>query len=334
MGGSSEGYPQHLQAERRESSLSFRIPNSELRTAMRRRTNRARGLFITGTDTGVGKTVVACALAAWARRRGLDVGVMKPVATGGQLSANGAAGRWISDDAKRLASSAGVDDPWPLVNPVCFKEPLAPWTAAMRARASIRLDPVLQAFRALSRRHEFMIIEGVGGLCVPLGPRTIVADLVKRLSLPLVVVARPGLGTLNHTLLTLACARDYGLEVRGLIVNYASPPSREPMARVAERTNPQILTRMGRVPFVGELPFLRALNGRDRLTPADAKTLSQWLEHHLDRRFLDELVDTSISSAAGPVAARPHPSSPRRTIAVVGSGRMGASAPRHPQPTR
>lgn len=259
---------------------------------------RPRGLFVTGTDTGVGKTVVACAFAAWARHHGLDVGVMKPVATGGRFtpyhrgagfSANGTAGRWIADDAKWLASSAGVDDPWPLVNPVCFKEPLAPWTAAMRARAPIRLDAVLDAFRALSRRHQFLIVEGVGGLSVPLGPRATVADLAKRLGLPLVLVARPGLGTLNHTLLTLAYARDYGLRVRGLIVNYASPPSREPMARVAERTNPRILTRIGRVPFIGELPFLRALNGRHRVTPADARTLSRWLGRHLDRRFLDEL---------------------------------------------
>src|SRR3990167_5703176 len=97
------------------------IRNSELRTAMRGRTNRVRGFFITGTDTGVGKTVVACALAAWARHHGLDVGVMKPVATGGRFMANGTAGRWISDDATWLASSAGVDDPWRLVNPVCFK---------------------------------------------------------------------------------------------------------------------------------------------------------------------------------------------------------------------
>ena len=161
----------------------------------------------------------------------------------------------------------------------------------MRERAPIRLEPVLEAFRVLSRRHEFMIIEGVGGLCVPLAPRTLVADLAKRLGLPLVVVARPSLGTLNHTLLTLAYATEYDLGVRGLIVNYTSPPSREPMARVAEQTNPQVLAQMRCVPFVGELPFLRMLNGPGRLTPADAKTLSQWLERHLDRRFLGQLTD-------------------------------------------
>ncbi len=253
------------------------------------RIRRARGIFITGTDTGVGKTVVACALAAWGRHQGLDVGVMKPVATGGRFDAKVTTRRWVSDDAKRLAWAAGVDDPWPLVNPVCFQEPLAPWTAAMRARAPIRLDVVLEAFRLLSTRHRVLIVEGVGGLCVPLGPRVTVADLAKHLGLPLVLVARPGLGTLNHTLLTLSCARHYGLRIRGLIVNYTHPPSREPMARLAEQTNPPMIKRMAQVPVVGELPFLPALDGRRRMTAADTMTLSRWAGRHLNPRFLDEL---------------------------------------------
>jgi dethiobiotin synthetase len=239
----------------------------------------------------VGKTVVACALAAWARHHGLDVGVMKPIATGGRFSANGTAGRWVSDDAKQLASAAAVEDPWPLVNPVCFKEPLAPWTAAMRSRTPLRLAPVLQAFRTLSRRHQFLVVEGVGGLCVPLASRTTVADLAKRLGLPLVVVARPGLGTLNHTLLTLAVARQHGLRVRGLIINYASAPSRAPMARLAEQTNPDILKRMAGVPLLGKLPFLPTVNGGPSRVTQGSHVLSHWLERHLDPRFLAELTD-------------------------------------------
>jgi len=156
---------------------------------------RARGIFVTGTDTGVGKTVVACALAAWGRRRGVDVGVMKPIATGGRWAP--ADQRWVSDDARRLAQAAGSGDPWPLVNPVCCKEPLAPATAAQRARSPIRLDEVLRAFRSLQARHEWLIVEGIGGLLVPLTARATVADLARRLHLPVIVVARPGLGTLN-----------------------------------------------------------------------------------------------------------------------------------------
>lgn len=243
--------------------------------------NVSRGIFVTGTDTGVGKTVVACALAAWARHHDLDVGVMKPVATGGRA------------DAKRLVSAAGVADPWPLVNPVCFKEPLAPWTAAIRARAPIQLDPVLQAFRALSRRHRLLIVEGVGGLYVPLGPRATVADLAKQLGLPLLLVARPGLGTLNHTLLTLACARQYGLRVAGLVLNSASPLPKAPMARLAQQTNPDILKRMGHTALLGQLPFLPTLNGGTRKAAEESEILSRWLERHLDPDFLEELrVDT------------------------------------------
>ena len=195
----------------------------------------------------------------------------------------------MSDDARRLAAAADVDDPWSLINPICFKEPLAPWAAARRARSAIRLDTSLAAFRSLRRRHSFLIVEGVGGLLVPLGPRATVADLAKRLGLPLVLVARPGLGTLNHTLLTLECARQYGLRVAGLILNSASPPPRAPMARLAERTNPQILARLGRVPLLGQLPFLPALDGRARMTLGESKALSQWLERHLGPRFLDEV---------------------------------------------
>lgn len=245
----------------------------------------SRGIFVTGTDTGVGKTVVACALAAWSRHQGVDVGVMKPVATGGRFTPFH---RWVSDDARRLAAAADVDDPWSLINPICFKEPLAPWTAARRARSAIRLDTPLAAFRALRRRHSFLIVEGVGGLLVPLGPRTTVADLAKRLGLPLVLVARPGLGTLNHTLLTLECARRLRLPVRGIIVNQSHPPSRDPMARLAEATNPELLQRLAHVPIVGRLPFLPSLRAGARRFPR-VTILRRWLVRHLDSQFLDEL---------------------------------------------
>lgn len=250
---------------------------------------RPRGFFITGTDTGVGKTVVACALAAWSRRHGVDVGVMKPVATGGRYVANGATGRWVSDDARWLAAAAGASDPWSLVNPICFEEPLAPWTAARRARTAIRLKTPRAAFRSLSSRHPCLIVEGVGGLLVPLGPRTTVADLAKQLGLPLVLVARPGLGTLNHTLLTLEHARRLRLPVRGLILNQSAPPSRDPMARLAEQTNPDVLTRLARVPLLGRLPYLAAVEGRRRLTEVETTALNRWAGRHLDSQFLDEL---------------------------------------------
>ena len=257
---------------------------------------------MTGTDTGVGKTVVACALAAWCRRQGLNVGVMKPIATGARfirechmtrpttlaqvemLSASRRMsraecaerprarcfakrrrglgdGRWVSEDAVHLVAAAQVHDPWSLVNPVCFREPLAPWTAARRARRVIRVSQVLSAFHTLAQRHTFLIVEGIGGLLVPLTSRLMVADLAKRMRLPLLIVARPGLGTLNHTLLTIQCARDKGLAVGGVLFNHTQAPPRDEMSCVAVQTNPSILQHLARVPVLGSLPFQDRLNG-------------------------------------------------------------------------
>ena len=215
--------------------------------------------FVIGTDTGVGKTVVACLLASWAARRGIDVGVMKPIATGGRRMSSHGTVRWVSTDARHLVRAAGSRDPWPLVNPVCFSEPLAPWTAALRARKTIRLARPLQAFRALARRHELVIVEGVGGLLVPLTARATVADFARACQLPLLIVARPDLGTLNHTLLTYQCARARGLRVAGIILNHARPASQARMARVAYRTNADRLRRLFTVPVYGPLPFRRRL---------------------------------------------------------------------------
>ena len=234
-----------------------------------------RGIFVTGTDTGVGKTVVAGALAAWWHQRGCDVGVMKPVATGGT----------ISDDARVLRRAAQTRDSWDLVNPVCLPEPLAPWTAAQRAKRSIRLAPILQAFRALAARHDAVIVEGVGGLLVPLSARLTVADLACAMGLPLLLVARPGLGTLNHTLLTLECARRRRLPVLGIVCNHAQRPSRDRMVRLAQRTNPQILSQLTRVPVLGTLPFQPSVAGA-RVAPA---LLSAWLSQHLPRQSLARL---------------------------------------------
>ena len=228
----------------------------------------SRGIFVTGTDTGVGKTIVACAVAAWARARGIDVGVMKPVATGGIARQVGGGRRWVSEDALLLAGAVGSRDPLPLINPVCFREPLAPLAAAQRAGTAIALRQICSAFRALSARHEFVVVEGVGGLLVPLTVRLTLADLAKRLGLPLVIVARAGLGTLNHTLLTLRCARELGLEVRGVVLNQADPPPKNRMACVAIQTNPLILSQVasvavaGPVPWLGEAPLRRLENLR------------------------------------------------------------------------
>lgn len=225
-------------------------------------------ILITGTDTGVGKTLVSAGLAAELRRRGVDVGVMKPFATGGRS----VQGRLVSDDALFLRSAAGVDDPLDLINPSCLKPPLAPSMAAEVSGAKIDLGKVRAAYRTLARKHRTLIVEGVGGLLVPLLRGLTVADFAKKLQLPLVIVTRPALGTLNHTALTVLAARSHGLKVLGLVVNAAQPGRKG----LAERLNPAALELFIRLPVLGELPYL----GRN---PAAA------LGHPAFRRIVDRL---------------------------------------------
>ena len=207
-----------------------------------------RGFLVTGTDTGVGKTVVAGGIAAALVRRHLDVGVMKPFATG----ARRVRGRLVSEDARLLQRAAGVEDPLDLINPICLKPPLAPSLAAEVARKPIQLSRVWSAWRILSGRHSTMIVEGVGGLLVPLITGFTVADLARRLKLPLLVVTRPSLGTLNHTALTVHAARSHGLRIAGLVVNSVLRARRG----LAERLNPAALEAQTGVPILAEIPFL------------------------------------------------------------------------------
>lgn len=172
------------------------------------------GLFITGTDTGVGKTIVTAALARALRLRGVHVGVMKPVTAGCQERN----GELLSEDAELLAWAAGVecDDD---VAPYRLKEPLAPVEAAKRDGVKIDFSRIADSYQRLAARHQVVLVEGAGGLMVPLNGGLLVADLVTHLKLPLLVVARPDLGTINHTVLTCFAAGQIGLEVKGVIVN-------------------------------------------------------------------------------------------------------------------
>jgi len=208
-----------------------------------------RSLLVTGTDTGVGKTLVAGGIAAALARRGVDVGVMKPFATG----AVRVAGRLVSDDARFLQQVSGVEDPLDLINPSCLRPPLAPSMAAKVAKTRIDLKAVDAAWRALQDRHSTMIVEGVGGLLVPLVTGWTVADLARRWKLPLVLVTRPALGTINHTKLTVLAARSYGLKILGLVINSAVRGRRG----LAERLNPAALAEETGLPILGEIPFAR-----------------------------------------------------------------------------
>jgi dethiobiotin synthetase len=173
-----------------------------------------RGIFVTGTDTGVGKTIVAATLARLLRMNGMTVGVMKPVTSGCREDS----GQLVSDDALLLCQAAGIQVSEDIA-PYRLREPLAPAEAARIDGARIDFSAIKASFDRLASVYQFVIVEGAGGLMVPLSGGLLVADLVRELELPLLVVARPGLGTINHTALTCFAAQQMGLQVAGIIVN-------------------------------------------------------------------------------------------------------------------
>jgi len=213
-----------------------------------------KGIFITGTDTGVGKTVVSAVLIRSLIRKGIRTGAMKPFETG-CVNENG---ELCPQDGMFLKSVAGMDDPLELVTPVRYALPLAPMVASNLERRPVDLSSAFSAFRTLSGRYDAIVVEGVGGLLVPVArpttgaPAYYVSDLIRSLALPVVIVTRPTLGTINHTLLTVYQALREGLDVIGIIINEHAPPGNS----VAERTNPMIIEKLSPVPVLGIVPHL------------------------------------------------------------------------------
>ena len=210
-----------------------------------------QGVFITATDTEVGKTVVSAGIAGALKSKGLNVGVMKPVATGVIKTK---AGLRSNDVGFLMKSIESRDDP-ELVNPIRFELPLAPLSVLMISKIDISLDKIKtkikSAFVKLCSRHDFVVVEGIGGILVPIKQDYLVADMIKDLNLPVVVVARPGLGTINHTLLTIRAAQNNNIEVKGFIINKMD----EQKTGDAEKTNPLIIQKLSRRPLLGILPF-------------------------------------------------------------------------------
>lgn len=210
-----------------------------------------RGLFVTATDTGVGKTEVACALVRGWRARGLDVGVLKPAQSGHEPGA--------PSDAERLRAAAGDLDPVELVCPYTFAAPLAPAVAARLAGARIELGRVLEAAHAVARRHAAILVEGAGGLFTPLTERETYADLAVALGLPALVVARAGLGTVNHAALTCEALGRRGVAIAGIVLNRCAPG-----ADPSEPYNAAEIERLTGARVLAALPYDPDIASRER----------------------------------------------------------------------
>ena len=235
-----------------------------------------RGVFVTGTDTSVGKTMVAAGLVGLLKKEGIDVGVMKPVASG---AIECDSGQLISQDVEMLVRFSGAKDSWELINPYCLATPVTPALAAKIEGIGIDLDRIKQCFEAISVEHKFIVVEGAGGVMTPLSDNLVVADLIRFLDLPAIIVSRPDQGTINHTLLTIECLRNRQLKALGFFFNrFPDFPN------LAESTNAEIVTTVSGVPHLGSVLELGDFFSQQQVTEAFASSV-------LRERLLEALCD-------------------------------------------
>lgn len=200
------------------------------------------GFFVTGTDTGVGKTIIACGLAAVLKEKRFDVGVFKPLLSG--ISRDDP-----ESDTSLLKKMSQTYLSHEDITPFEFKEPLAPYVAGKLEGKLIGFEEVLHHWEMIRGKHQYFIVEGAGGISVPLGENFLVSDLIKALDLPIVIVARPNLGTINHTFLTVQYAKSIGLRITGIVINGISDHP-----DLAEITNPKLIEELCGVPILGVTP--------------------------------------------------------------------------------
>jgi dethiobiotin synthetase len=206
------------------------------------------GVFVTGTDTGVGKTLFTCALLRAYARQGLRAVGMKPVAAGAVLDD----GALINEDVVALRAASNVAAPAELVNPYCFEPPIAPHIAAAEQGVTIDLTLIASSYERLAALADRVVVEGAGGFLVPLGERLDTAALARRLALPVVIVVGMRLGCLNHALLTAAAVRAAGLRLAGWVASHVDPD----MAYADDNVD-ALKARMA-APLIARIPYTRA----------------------------------------------------------------------------
>jgi len=229
------------------------------------------GVFVTGTGTEIGKTVVAAAILRAARAAGIDAAPYKPVQTG---AIEGPAGRVAPDVEFSLAAAdlkADADEAR-LMAPRLYKPACSPHLAARLEGRAVDIGEIVEAAGQLCRRREALIVEGAGGVMVPLSETQTTIDLMKALGLPVVVTATDGLGTINHTLLTLAALRAANLDVLGVVFNRPEPAGElDEVDELIRRDNPEIIARLGSTTVLGVLPYAAGLTDADGQAEAWAR---------------------------------------------------------------
>jgi dethiobiotin synthetase len=201
-----------------------------------------KGIFITATDTEVGKTYVSCKIVKAVKKTGINAGVFKPVSTGDR------------NDAKALIKAAKIDETSEIVTPVFFKNPMSPYGAALVENKAFDMRKIDNIFKYFLNKYEFIVVEGIGGILVPLKRNFFVNDLIKRFNFPVIVVARFGLGTINHTLLTVEKLKRENQKVLGIILS-----GKKNKDDISVKSNASIIKKMTKLPVL-ELEYNKEID--------------------------------------------------------------------------
>lgn len=220
--------------------------------------------FITGTDTGIGKTTITAAVAAAIRKRGIDVGVMKPIATGIPRGSG-----IKSEDAALLMEAAKVNDDEMTVNPVFLPLAISPFDASRILSLKIDMGQVLEKFQHLQRSHQMVLVEGIGGLMTPIMRDYFVADMVKMMGLEAILVTRSKLGTLNHTIMTVEMCRKYRIPMKGLVINFF-----DEKGGPEEVSCSSTLHEITGLPILGMVPLIKGSQDLDGIVDVVEKSMN------------------------------------------------------------
>jgi dethiobiotin synthetase len=213
---------------------------------------KCKGIFVTATDTGAGKTLVSGAIAKILTQKGKKVGVLKPIATGCKKIN----GKLISEDAEFLSCCINHQLSIDLINPIRYQIPASPLACEKAEKKKVNLQKIFEAYRQLCRKCDFVIVEGIGGAKVPLTGNYDVLDFAKDMKLPVVIVAHAKLGTINHTLLTIEAVRRAGLLLAGAVINGYDEKTKD----YAEKTNAAIIKKLGKVKILAVVPYDKKVN--------------------------------------------------------------------------
>ncbi len=222
-----------------------------------------KSYFITATDTGVGKTTVTSALAACIQKLGINVGVMKPVATGFAQKTG-----FKSSDVSILYHAAKVNDPEDEINPIFMPLPVSPYDAGKVLDLKFDKKIILEKFAKLQGKHNMMLVEGIGGILTPLSRDYFVADLIKEMNLETIIITRSTLGTLNHTMMTVNTCRARKITITGIIIN-----NYDENGGPAEKTAPATLHEITGIPILGVLPFVKDYENTATMIPYVEKNI-------------------------------------------------------------